>query len=114
VRSNFALKTRSPGTEFSDAETRRQKSQPKSVNAGRDQNPGRERPEIRAERPYLASYRKRAVCGDWVVADAVKRNRSPMKNREFSKNSSPKQVSDVPMAAGLSNFDGDSNQLYKQ
>ena len=40
VRSNFALKTRSPGTEFLDAETRRQKSQPKSVNAGRDQNPG--------------------------------------------------------------------------
>jgi hypothetical protein len=49
-----------------------------------------------------------------MVADAVKRNRSPMKNREFSKNSSPKQVSDVPMAAGRSNFDRDSNQLYKQ
>src|SRR5258708_14482355 len=71
VRSNFALKTRSAGTEFLDAETGRQKSQPKSVNAGRDQNPGSERPEIRAERPYLASYRKRAVCGDWMVVCAV-------------------------------------------
>jgi hypothetical protein len=38
MRSNFALKTRSPGTEFLDAETGRQKSRPKSVNAGRDQN----------------------------------------------------------------------------
>jgi hypothetical protein len=40
IRPRFKnLKTRSPGTEFLDAETRRQKSQPKSVNAGRDQNP---------------------------------------------------------------------------
>src|SRR5258706_14691377 len=59
------------GTEFLDAETGRQKSQPKSVNAGRDQNPGSERPEIRAETRYLASCRKRAVCGDWMVGDAV-------------------------------------------
>src|SRR5258705_4000032 len=56
-----------PGTEFLDAETGRQKSPPKWVNAGRDQNPGCEWPEIPAERPYLASYRKRAVCGDWMV-----------------------------------------------
>jgi hypothetical protein len=72
VRSNFALKIRSPGTEFLDAETGRQKSQPKSVNVGRDQNPGRERPEIRAERPYLESSRKWAVCGDWMVVCAVR------------------------------------------
>src|SRR5258708_29621707 len=78
VRSNFALKTRSPGTEFLDAETGRQKSPPKCVNARRDQNPGCEWPEIPAERPYLASYRKRAVCGDWMVVDAVQRNRSPI------------------------------------
>jgi hypothetical protein len=62
---------RSPGTEFLDAETRRQKSRPKSVNAGRDQNPGSEWPEIPAEAPYLASYRKRAVCGDWMVVCTV-------------------------------------------
>ena len=103
-----------PGTEFLDAETGRQKQSAKRANARRDQNPGSERSEIPAETPYLASYRKRAVCGDWMVADAVKRNRSPTKNREFSRNSSPKQVSDVPMAAGRSNFDRDSNQLYKQ
>jgi hypothetical protein len=77
VRSNFALKTRPPGTEFLDAETQRQKSQPKSVNARRDQNPGNERPQIPAETPYSAFYRKRAVCGDWMVVDAVERNRSP-------------------------------------
>ena len=41
------------------------------TNAHRDQNPGMEWPKIRAETPYLASYRKRAVCGDWMVADAV-------------------------------------------
>jgi hypothetical protein len=29
-------------------------------------------PEIRAETPYLASYRKRAVCGDWMVVCAVR------------------------------------------
>jgi hypothetical protein len=60
-----------PGTEFLDAETGRQKSPPKCVNARRDQNPGCEWPEIPAERPYLASYRKRAVCGDWMVVCAV-------------------------------------------
>jgi hypothetical protein len=54
-----------------DAETGRQKSPPKRVNARRDQNPGCEWPEIPAERPYLASYRKRAVCGDWMVVGAV-------------------------------------------
>jgi hypothetical protein len=50
-----------------DAETGRPKSPPKYANARRDQNLGSERWEIPAERPYLASYRKRAVCGDWMV-----------------------------------------------
>jgi hypothetical protein len=67
VRSNFALKPRLPGTEFLDAETGRQKSPLKCANARRDQNPGIEWPEIPAETPYLASYRKRAVCKDWMV-----------------------------------------------
>jgi hypothetical protein len=69
-----------PGTEFLDAETGRQKSPPKCVNARRDQNPGCEWPEIPAERPYLTSYRKRAVCGDWMVGAPARRNRSPMRN----------------------------------
>ena len=60
-----------PGTEFLDAETGRQKQSAKRANARRDQNPGSERSEIPAETPYLASYRKRAVCGDWMVAQAV-------------------------------------------
>ena len=67
MRSNFALKTRSPGTEFLDAETGRQKSPLKRANAHRDKNSGIEWPEIPAETPYLKSYRKRAVCGDWMV-----------------------------------------------
>jgi hypothetical protein len=67
VQSNFALKPRLPGTEFLDAETGRQKSPLKCANAYRDQNPGSEWPEIPAETSYLASYRKRAVCKDWMV-----------------------------------------------
>src|SRR5260370_13640881 len=43
------------GTEFLDAETRRQKSPPKLVSAHRDKNPGNQWPEIPAETPYLAS-----------------------------------------------------------
>jgi hypothetical protein len=27
--------------------------------------------EIPAETPYLASYQNRAVCGDWMVVEAV-------------------------------------------
>src|SRR5258706_13006065 len=61
-----------PGTEFLDAETGRQKSSRKSVNACRDQNPRDEWPEMPAETPYLASYRKRAVCGDWMVVCVVR------------------------------------------
>ena len=73
VRHNFALKARLPGTEFWDAETGRQKSSRKSVNPCRDQSPRSKRPEIPAETPYLASCRKRAVCGDWMVDCAVTR-----------------------------------------
>jgi hypothetical protein len=67
VRSNSALKARLPGTEFLDAETGRQKSSRKSVNACRDQSPRSKWPEMPAETPYLTSCRKRAVCGDWMV-----------------------------------------------
>src|SRR5258706_10345725 len=62
---------RPPGTEFLDAETKRQKSSFKRANARRDQNPGTEWPEIPAETRYSASCRKRAVCGDWMVVCAV-------------------------------------------
>jgi hypothetical protein len=60
-----------PGTEFLDAETGRQKQSPKCANAHRDKDLRNEWPEIPAETPYLASYRKRAVCGDWMVVCAV-------------------------------------------
>ena len=60
------------GTEFLDAETKRQKSLFKRANATRDQNPGTEWPEIPAETPYLASYRKHAVYEDWMVVCAVR------------------------------------------
>jgi hypothetical protein len=76
--AGFRAPTRPPGTEFLDAETRRQKSPPKWVSAHRDKNPGNEWPEIPAETPYLALCRKRAVCKDWMVAEAVLRNQSPM------------------------------------
>ena len=67
VQSNFAARGWPPGTEFLDAETARQKSSPKCAHVHRDQNPGIDWPKIPAETPYLASYRKRAVCGDWMV-----------------------------------------------
>ena len=69
---HLALIARLPGTEFLDAETGRQKSPLKCVNAYRDQNPGIERPEIPVETPYSAAYRKRAVCEDWMVVCAVR------------------------------------------
>jgi hypothetical protein len=50
-----------------DAETGRQKSPLKRTSAHRDKNLGIEWPEIHAVTPYLASYRKRPVCGDWMV-----------------------------------------------
>ena len=70
--AGLRAETRPPGTEFLDAETGCQKSPLKRTNAHRDKNPGMEWPEIRAETPYLASYRKRAVCGDWMVVCAVR------------------------------------------
>src|SRR6266478_2946720 len=39
----------------------------KCVNAGRDENPGIEWPEIPAETPCLAPYRKYAVREGWMV-----------------------------------------------
>ena len=63
---------RLPGTEFFYAETGRQKSSPKRVNAFRDKNPRNEWPEMPAETPYSVPDRKPAVCGDWVVVFAVK------------------------------------------
>src|ERR1700682_2156666 len=56
-----------PGTELLDAETGRQKSSAKFVNAFREQNPRNEWSEIPAETRYLASCRKRGVCKDWMV-----------------------------------------------
>jgi hypothetical protein len=70
--ADFASKTWPPGTEFLDAETGRQKSALKSVSARRDQSPENKWPEIPAKTPYLASYRKPAVCGDWMVVCAVR------------------------------------------
>ena len=66
-------RVRLPGTEFLDAETKRQKSSFKRANACRDQNPGIKWPEIPAETPYSESYRKRAVCEDWMVVCTVTR-----------------------------------------
>src|SRR6266852_3972222 len=71
VRSNLALIVRLPGTEFLDAETGRQKSSRKNVNACRDQSPGSKWLEIPAEAPNLASTRERVACGDWMVVCAV-------------------------------------------
>jgi hypothetical protein len=71
IAVGLRAQSRLPGTEFLDAETKRQKSLLKCANAYRDLNPGTEWPEIPAETPYLASYRKRAVCGDWMVVCAV-------------------------------------------
>jgi hypothetical protein len=71
IAVGLRAQSRLPGTEFLDAETKRQKSPLKCANAYRDQNPGSEWPEIPAETGYLASYRKRAVCKDWMVVCAV-------------------------------------------
>ena len=37
------------------------------MNARRAQSPESKWPEIPAKTPYLASYRKLAVCEDWMV-----------------------------------------------
>jgi hypothetical protein len=72
IAVGLRAQSRLPGTEFLDAETKRQKSPRKCANACRDQNPRREGPEIPAETPYLASYRKREVCKDWMVVCAAR------------------------------------------
>ena len=51
---------------------------------------------------------------DWMVADAVERNRSPnRRNREFFEKFRPKQASDHLIAASQSNFGRDPNQLHE-
>jgi hypothetical protein len=65
IAVGLRAQSRLPGAEFLDA--KRQKSPLKCANACRDQNPRNEWPEIPAEKPYLASCRKRAVCEDWMV-----------------------------------------------
>jgi hypothetical protein len=65
--ADFAPKAWQPGTDFLDAETVRQKSALNYVSVRRDQSPASEWPEIRAETPYSAAYRKRTVCEDWMV-----------------------------------------------
>ena len=67
LASQYVLEFKPRGTEFLDAETKRQKWPFKRDNARRDQKPGIEWPEIPAETPYLASYWKRTVCKDWMV-----------------------------------------------
>ena len=74
----FRARARPPGTEFLDAETGRQKSPPKQVGAHRDKNPRNEWPKLPVETPCLASCRKRSVCKDWMVVEAVVRNPSQM------------------------------------
>jgi hypothetical protein len=56
-----------PGTEFSDAETGRQKSLLKRAAVRRDKSAGIEWPKVPAETPYLAPWRKHAVWKGWVV-----------------------------------------------
>jgi hypothetical protein len=56
-----------PGTEFLDAETGRQKSSRERAGVRRDPNPGIGWPKVPAETPYSALERKPAVCGDWMV-----------------------------------------------
>jgi hypothetical protein len=60
----------------------------------------------------LASYQLR-VSEDWVVADAVDRNRS-LGTGNFLKISGQNRLLDVLMAANHPNFDRNANQLYKR
>src|SRR6266404_7548156 len=62
----ISCRSRPPGTEFLDAETGRQKPPPKRMSVHRDQSPRSKWPETPAETPYLALWRKRAVCKDWL------------------------------------------------
>src|ERR1019366_343813 len=63
------LRAQSPaaGNGIFGCRDRAPKSPLKCANVGRDQNPRSEWPEIPAETPYSESYRKHAVCEDWMV-----------------------------------------------
>ena len=65
IAVGLRAQSRLPGTEFLDAETKRQKSLLKCANAYRDQNPGTDWPEIPAETPYLV------VCEQYVFRRAI-------------------------------------------
>src|SRR5258705_10047282 len=67
VRSNFVAPSPAAGNGIFGCRDRAPKSPLKCANVGRDQNPRSEWPEIPAETPYSESYRKRAVCEDWMV-----------------------------------------------
>jgi hypothetical protein len=84
ARSKFALKARLPGTEFSDAETGRQKPSRKSVNAWRDQNPGSEWPEIPQKSPIWRRIENLwfAKTGWWCAQSDT--NRSPPPNSQLT------------------------------
>src|SRR5205807_8309688 len=71
VPPNFALK---PGRRERNFWMRRQAPKIAAQRRERIQRPkfGNWAAEIPAETPYLASYRKRAVCGDWMVVCAVR------------------------------------------
>src|SRR5258705_13586420 len=71
VRSNFVAPSPAAGNGIFGCRDRAPKSPLKCANVGRDQNPRSEWPEIPAETPYWESYRKRAVCEDWMVVCAV-------------------------------------------
>jgi hypothetical protein len=64
-----------PGTEFLDAETGPPKSAPETTDVPRDQKGPEPITEIPAQTAYLSLMGKYAVRQDWVVADAVERNR---------------------------------------
>src|SRR5258707_3633562 len=71
--SAVQLRAQSPaaGNGIFGCRDRAPKSPLKCGNVGRDQNPRSEWPEIPAETPYSESYRKRAVCEDWMMVWAV-------------------------------------------
>src|SRR5665811_1541575 len=69
-----------PGTEFLDAETGGQKSAQETANACRDRKAGTIPANIPAETSYLEFAWKPVVRSDWMVADAVQSNPSPLPN----------------------------------
>jgi hypothetical protein len=65
-----------PGTGFLDAETGPPKSPPETTYARRDQKDPKPIAQIPAETAYLNLTGNYPVRRDWMVADAVERNRS--------------------------------------